>query len=224
MKERPIIMQAESVRAILEGHKTQTRRVIKPQPNQRPLRATHPNNGRMCWYEAWFDEPDVLYCPYGQPGDRLWVREAWWQHGGGTVSQEGEYRFIPDNYPGAQVAYAADHKYAPATTYYYEGWAKRPSIFMPRWASRITLEITHVRVERLQDIREQDIRAEGVATTCVYYGDRCNSSRCPEHERGYHTGVGEDFRRLWNEINAKRGYSWDSNPFVWALEFKQVQP
>jgi len=200
-KERPIIFSGEMVRAILGGTKTQTRRVIKPQPHQRDSGYTW--FGRNCFAS----NSDLLaelmedYCPHGQVGDRLWVRETW-------AHVDGE------------VWYAADGIDKPRA----DGVRVHPSIFMPRWASRIALEITGVRVERVREISDADVRAEGVAWDCGYL-NKCNSSRCPTLQRDpFHDGTLHDFERLWDSINAKRGFGWNINPFVWVVEFKRVIP
>lgn len=164
MKERPIIFSGEMVRAILAGRKTQTRRVIKPQPVIQDGVAFFKTGQR---------------CPYGQIGDRMWVREAWIRNSG-----------VP--------AYRADDPSWPGET---PKW--KPSIHMPRWASRITLEIVNVRVERLQDITVGDAWAEG----------------CPNSDVNV---IPDWFIPLWAGINAARGNGWDDNPWVWAIEFKRV--
>ena len=176
MKERPIIFSGEMVRAILDGRKTQTRRVIKPQP----LRDYAELRSR---------------CPHGVPGDRLWVRET---HG-----------FLAE-----QVLYRADvpsdfEEYKKTAFWRVEKW--RPSIHMPRWASRITLEITGVRVELVQRIGLGDITAEGIQADL---GPAAHSTINDSYVR---------FIELWDSINAKRGYGWDTNPWVWVLEFKQKE-
>jgi hypothetical protein len=154
-KERGILFSAPMVRAILEGRKTQTRRVVKNQVRR-----------------------DGYTCPYGKPGDVLWVRETW----------------CGDRFNG--VGYrATDAQSGP--------W--KPSIFMPRWASRITLEITDVQVERVHDINECDIVAEGIPFP---------TDRYVSYEE-----LLAAFRDLWDSINGKT-YPWASNPWVWALTFK----
>jgi len=190
-RERPIIFSAPMVRAILAGQKTQTRRVIKPQPDV-------PNPGTN-WTIAMSSN-----CPYGHPGARLWVRETcravelipgWggvnYLAGGGDIKIEN-----------TESAVAQWWK-----LYGYRGGCGMtvPPIHMPRWASRISLEITGVRVERVQDISEADALAEGV--------DRTNTSL-----PGYAT---ERFRRLWDSINAARGFGWEVNPWVWVIEFRR---
>ena len=168
MTERPILFNGPMVRAILDGRKTMTRRIVKAGTRD-----------------------DWNACPYGVIGDRLWVRETWRCFGG----REYEYQ---QHQPS--IIYRADD----GPTHNEGGW--RPSIFMPRWASRITLEITGVRVERLQDISEADAEAEG----CT--GD---------HRADRDSDAAQEFRSLWNQINGKRA-SWDSNPWVWVVEFRRA--
>lgn len=210
-KERPILFSAAMVRAILDGPKTQTRRVMKPQPTT--FAHAHP----AVQSEVIRAHERKHRCPYGQPGDRLWVREAHaivprtaYAHSDGVVQA-----LRPDDNHDAAV--------------YREGWERsapgrwRPSIHMPRWASRITLEITDVRVQRLQEVSENDAMAEGVQLGAApedYTGDDVLDSDC-----GYFTprSCREGFRSLWNTLNAERGYGWDVNPWVWALTFKRVE-
>lgn len=156
MTARGIIFSAESVRAILDGRKSQTRRLSKGQH---------------------------FACPHGEPGDRLWVREEW--------AIGDPLRFVDHCRDG--VAYRAVDGNQPHST---ERW--RSPLFMPRWASRITLEITRVRVERLQAIGEDDARAEGAASVAEYAG-------------------------VWDAINRRKA-PWALNPWVWAIEFRRVTP
>lgn len=216
MKERPILFNAEMVRAILDGRKTQTRRVIKLTDNGL-LRLRAP-------YATWLEDGvGPVWCPYGGspkvpmpadrlaagspygvPGDRLWVRETWSidpSEGDVTYEADGETaRFLDLGAHGA-VGIRGKH----------------PSIFMPRALSRITLEVTGVRVERVQDISGEDAGAEG--TPCIFCRKtlvtRC---QCALDKADYH----EDFQKLWDSVNAKRGYSWESNPWVWVVSFKQL--
>lgn len=140
--------------------------------------------------------------PYGACGDRLWVREAYWIHAPihGTC----------------YVRYRATEKSCPTKC--------RPSIYMPRWASRITLEITDVRVQQLQEISETDARAEGFEAEMVH-GDTCDSqSFCDGHTCGaVDCSARNNFEITWDSLNSKRGYSWESNPWVWAITFKRVE-
>lgn len=247
MKERPILFNGPMVRAILAGRKTQTRRVVKPQPPHKTVNGT-PYTGfqvttlpiRMGYdLTAYCDNPHYIgECPYGQPGDRLWVRETWrpLYVQGGTGMYEGttywaiEYRankrelrhlkciramsglfYVPE--AGASRAMHGAGWWPDAET----RW--RPSIHMPRWASRITLEVVSVRVERVQDISEADAVAEGVK--------ELGSHNPPQYSPGYVSAAGwEDSRKsfaaLWDSINGKRpGCGWDDNPFVWCVEFKR---
>jgi hypothetical protein len=168
MTERPIIFSGEMVRAILEGRKTQTRRVVKHIEDNSPV-ITDPRI---------FNKP----CPYGQPGDRLWVREA----------------FQLDDSDPTFVYFRADGKQC-------NWW--RPSIHMPRWASRITLEITGVRVERLQEINRGGAMQEG----------------CPFQNIANVTCPLTWFSFLWNSIYRTRGQGWDANPWVWVIEFRRIR-
>lgn len=195
MTERPIIFSPEMVRAILEGRKTLTRRVIKPQPMLIEL----PNDVPF-WAFSWgahcsqygVDEwtlPSIIpHCPYGQLGDRLWVREAWWTP--------------PDNKSDRlQVAYKALIQ-----PYQESNLVWRNAMFMPRWASRITLEIVKVRVERLQEIQMADLIAEGFGGHYSSYSDYNYPG----------------FRAYWDSLNGKRGFAWHVNPWVWVIEFKEI--
>lgn len=179
MKERPILFSGPMVRAIIAGTKTQTRR---------PLDRDKLYNGFA------FDDPRIARaCPYGQPGDRLWVRETWAcdEYGRRHQSQ-------------GMVYYRADAESMGT-------W--RPPIHMPRWASRIDLEITAVRVERVREISEADACAE-LGAPLVWPG--------PDPEPYRRDMIGA-FANIWDEIYSKRGYGWDINPWVWVVEFKAVQ-
>lgn len=192
MKERPILFSGPMVRAILEGRKTQTRRVVKPQPDYVCQLEKMPFTGQH-WDKR-------IKCHYGQPGDRLWVRETW-----------AKPFDVPDAKLQGRLTYRSDFRESPVLgTVRSDGamadrvkW--KPSIHMPRWASRITLEITGVRVERLQDISEQDAIAEGVQHSLHLQGGRF---------------ARENFAHLWWTINGDD--SWEQNPWVWVVEFKRV--
>lgn len=240
MKERPILMSAPMVRAILAGTKNQTRRVVKPQPTGFiggpgvqmpdgtpaplvPMDDTVPPFGRE------------ILCPYGHAGDRLWVRESW-QVARETLDYEtgGEYDVWewPDELGDPRHHLKGDARFGTKAALFYaaDGEDKnpgvfydligidnktilrpkeinwRPSIHMPRWASRITLEITEVRLERLQDIGDEDCLAEGIypTSTGLYPG----SPRAA-------------YQKLWEQINGPG--SWEANPWVWAVSFKRVE-
>jgi hypothetical protein len=212
------------VRALLAGSKTQTRRAVKlPEYVDEPIRAGfyHPTVTDRHGQEYPGDEVYGAYtsdgewarpCPYGQPGDRLWVRETWQE----DPEDDGTWAYT--QYMGCKGSPLSDipRKFQkPEYCIYREGWTGsalvwRPSIHMPRWASRILLEITGVRVERLQDIGTEDIEAEGVTTS---------DEAIMEH--GCRARV-IDFTKLWEGINGAG--SWDANPWVWVVEFKLVQP
>ena len=212
MKERPILFSGQMVRAILDGSKTQTRREYKA------------GNGRI-WPNR-NDRPGmkqiIRNCPYGQPGDRLWVRETW---------QHANHPFGP-YLPDTPVFYRADYLNDPhgpdgelSPEGKYRVW--RPSIHMPRTASRITLEVTGVRVERLQDMEgqapypgESSAMAEGVNRIDHGRGDFYFSAfRNQPHPKNWNDPV-DAFRELWESINGPG--SWDINPWVWVVEFKRI--
>lgn len=212
MKERPILFKGELVRAILEGRKTQTRRLVKPST----VAWLGSNAGGM--------DSAIDHCPYGSPGDRLWVRESW---GDADHYYQGHVNDCP-----SVVAYStrdaiqfdADEPTPIAATDMASwNWDKmkwRPSIHMPRWASRIDLEVVEVRVQRLQDITEEDAREEGLdewipcnvitGLKGVRLGGAFRQATCREH-----------FAWLWDIINGKRA-TWASNPWVWAITFRRV--
>ena len=183
-RERPIILNSEMVRAVLEGKKTQTRRPIKPQPDADGL-------ARLAGQWVWNDTDAREYrCPFGHPGDYLWVKET-----------------FATGIPGCPsgVTYRADHidpnGDGPANPIKW-----RPSIHMPRWASRITLEIINVRVEQVQEISEDDAKAEGILMN--------------DPDAILYSGM---FAHLWNTIYHKRGFGWDANPWIWVIHFRVVE-
>ncbi len=199
-KERPILFNAEMVRAILNGRKTQTRRVVKNPERMQDL--------LTCQEEA------AEWCPYGRPGDRLWVRETFQvlDYCAGEYGGQGEAGFpLKSIKPKpADGSYCVDY----AANGYEEGpW--RPSIHMPRWASRITLEVTGVRVEQVQSISGFDARAEG-------YPDHAYDADIMHYGGGKKTR--KWFRDLWDSINGKRGYGWEKNPYAWVVEFWKCEP
>jgi hypothetical protein len=207
MKERPILMSAPMVRACLDGSKTQTRRVVKPGNlggANLPSRQPTPNWNSVSYGPGiWSDDAGFSSrCPYGVPGDRLWVRECW--------------AYNPDFGQNLNfVCYRADPGHE------YDGLRWRPSIHMPRKACRIVLEVTGVRVERLQDISEADARAEGVRQ--MRDGSGCWVSReGPANLVTPWLTAREAYADLWNVINGAS--AWDANPWVWVIEFKRVKP
>ena len=230
MKGRPILFSGPMVRAISEGRKTHTRRIIKPQPDT--IRSGKP-------FTVGGLPTSPIICPYGRPGDRLWVRENFWQ--------AGDYHATyPDDDQGAwfgsrRVFYSADGTPPNEPNNHYPNglrngkysaaepnriWRSRPSIHMPRWASRITLEITDVRVEQLQDISEEDAKSEGINCYQFYPDDGwplCNGyTHVPDDgECGLHDTAVSAFGKLWESINSEN--SWSLNPWVWVVEFKRIE-
>lgn len=236
MKEHPILFSAPMVRALLDGSKTQTRRVVKPQPPAHVIDFStfhNPKGEGLAHFgfdpvkrelQDWF-----AVCPYGQPGDRLWVREAWGYIDPDNTGED----YDDDDGPGPvatytpellklgnplrdfwlrRIAYRAtwkDPKYGcgPDSP---KRW--RPSIHMPRWVSRITLEVVSVRVERLQDISEADAQAEGVNADDFEYFHNAEGTETAR----------ESYQCLWEQINGLG--SWDANPWVWVVEFRKVTP
>lgn len=212
--EHPILFNGAMVRAILEGRKTQTRRVVKNLEG-RPATSWMMHQAVEC-ADSWSSDSGWMgRCPYGQPGDRLWVREAF------AIVPRTAYR----RSEGVQQTLRPDDPYDHDAAIYREGWSRskggfrwRPSIHMPRWASRILLEITAVRVERLRDISEADARAEGISDGgCLNCGEPepCGCEEPAPDAR-------DSFCRLWQSINGPG--SWADNPWVWIVEFKRVQP
>ena len=225
VRVRPILFSAPMVRAILDGAKTQTRRVVTLREFQASTTAGYDwtwRNHRGCWEDYGTARFLRDCCPYGAVGDHLWLRETW-QHADWTEDGEPFVRYRADD----AVRFCAD---TPAGEALVDRWADlsdaaniaidgkasdrrwRPSIFMPRWASRITLEITGVRVERLQEIAPEDCIAEGI------------SPDMETHAGQYwrEDAVGQ-YRDLWDSLNAKRA-PWAANPFVWCISFKNVTP
>jgi hypothetical protein len=244
---KPILMNSFSVRAILGGRKTQTRRVITPQPDVSggkiifPWATFYPGGyvhtynedgiGGQNWPAPEFPDENKFQaalartpykdpCPYGVPGDRLWVREAW---------QLCSYGSQLPGLKEFRVRYRVDDTLR---------WVKcerdlavlktvgfKPSIFMPREFSRLTLEITSVGVERIQEISKQDAIAEGVDwRKCPMYQ---TEAQLRHMVKGWGTAMTVDyidgFKRLWNSINASPGLSWADNPWVWVVEFERIQ-
>ena len=205
MKERPILFSAPMVRAILEGRKTQTRRIIKSPSVKHPeLVLLAHDDVNSAWWPFYSDDgessvtddgmEEPIECPHGKPGDRLWVRETWME---------------PFNDPER-------FRYRATNPSYADKW--RPSIFMPRTASRITLTISSVRCERVQEISAADAVAEGLEKNHNGYwwgGAHAESGR------KQHADPRISYKELWDHINAKRA-PWASNPWVWVIKFNRV--
>jgi len=264
VKERPIIFSGEMVCATLDGRKTQTRRVIKPQPvflGLKSLERGHWAYNVSCGgWEHVVPAPDgtyransnLLHCPYGQPGDRLWVRETWchkWDKDGPVYNEDGDYDTSCLWYRATTPdVVKMDEDFA--EEYRKDGTPASPwiaSIHMPLWASRIDLEVPAVRVERVQDISEEDVLAEGVDLASWVNDGRTGEPLGPQTAR---------FAQLWNSINAKPkpaayvdgrptiyfSAPWDEadrdprkviaglphvcypNPWVWVIEFRIAPP
>lgn len=173
MKETPITFNQKMVRSILDGRKTQTRRVIKPQPKKEN-----------------FNQDIINFCPYGKPGDRIWIQEEW------AVLHSDDHLKPNEITRREKVFYSATDR---------GNYLWRYSRNMPRWASRILLEIVSIRVERLNDLSEQDAIAEGFYATQMDF---------------YEVSARKKFSQFWNDCYSYN--SWDLNPWVWAIEFKRV--
>lgn len=242
MIERPVFFNGEMIRSILQGHKTQTRRIMKNQPPEHwtPVNSLgDPDYTARTYTKEVIDRHGFLQAgpsvfgvadetwgavsPSGMPGDRLWVRENWWQAGDSVQSYPGddEYKWSGSR----RIFYAADGTPPNEPNRYYPNglsngsfsaanpnriWKKRPSIHMPRWACRILLEITAVRIERLNDISEKDCRNEG-----------CMGGHGVIPNYQYSATPREQFSNLWQTIYGCE--SWKKNPWVWVVDFKLIE-
>ncbi len=211
MKERPILFSSPMIRALLEGRKTVTRRAVKKQAALDCLAAG--------FEPAFLALPgNADFCPYGKPGDRLWVRETWYcdhfEVQKGPYLQPADMHDLDQSREDGELVYAADG----LTPYEQEQPTWKPSIHMPRWASRILLEITDVRVERLQDITEDQAKAEGVRlyTDHAELGDWWHV----EGIETYSADPRKSFELLWSSV----GGDWQASPWCWVVEFKRVTP
>lgn len=220
MKERGMIFNSEMVRAILDGRKTQTRRIMAPQPADDIERSAFPNPDAIGWKSSLkhkHGSTTAHFCPFGAVGDRILVRETFQ---GPLFDYEQMEAFLEDGSKFEKpefCQYAADGGHRPeyqdADDNLRHGW--RPSIHMPRWASRILLEITDVRVERLNSISQEDAQAEGLELT----GWRPTYSD-PDSGGEVMTPY-DNFAELWSSIYGDE--SWQANPWVWVIEFKRVE-
>jgi len=235
MKWRPILFSGEMVRAIFDGRKTETRRVLRLPASVRILgqdvpvdtsfaeTATlwRPSTIMLGTWEAVRDGISTYAqpCPYGAPGDGLWVREA--------------------HHLNSARCWAAEKTINPTdpweACYYRAGWDRRaphwrPSIHMPKWACRLFLRVLEVRVERVQDITWEAALAEGVVASDAW--GAVTGDDLPQHpelppnaaiDRGWADYTRAAFRHLWDAINAKRGYGWDANPWVWVVRFERTE-
>ena len=207
MKERPILFSAPMVRAILDDRKTQTRRIMNPQPE--------PIGGEPLNF-------NIQASRLGKPGDLLYIKEAawmWCERKPNGTTKTGKQRWLYEPLREAPVVYCADHPDKPQVNIAHVktgnqwGWRKKIGRFLPRWASRTTLEIVSVRVELLQDISEEDAKAEG-SYVCDYFGRRLldQSSNQGCYKWGY--------RSIWESLNGAG--SWDLNPLVRVVEFRRI--
>ncbi len=215
-KERPILFSGPMVRAILAGKKTQTRRVVKPQPTCQW--SVPPAVLFEGYLRRWGcgDDVNKIRCPY-EVGLKLWVRETWLEldrHHWHTAGRREELVDFCGTPKINSVAYAADSGGSDSDRCRIElGYTRwRPSIHMPRWASRLTLEITDVRVQHVQEISEADAAAEGVEIVSI-----------ADAPRNAAWTFRQDFSRLWDSINSTRGFGWQANPWAWAISFKVVK-
>lgn len=234
--ERGMIFNGEMVRAILDGRKTQTRRPVNPQPE---LTAGSGFSWKGGIYGSGSSDRETnknfahVVCPFGKLGDRIWVRETWWQAG-------QSYARYPDDdeygwYGSRRTLFAADGNPPNEPNDHYPNglgggkfsaakpnhlWRKRPSIHMPRWASRILLEITDVRVERLNSISETDAEAEGIDMEALFDSQDCYDCIAGHNMSGRPTATGA-FKYLWESIYGSD--SWQTNPWVWVIEFKRIE-
>ncbi len=233
MKERPILFSSPMVRAILEGRKTQTRRVVNfgknaISPNGPYIEDGPPGSLKHAIHEGQKISTRAA-CLYGVPGDRLWVKEGWRPRIAhscamntcdcGDVSikymADGEERYFPDgSMPDEWTMPKAASKHSVTC------------LFMPRWASRITLEITDVRIQRVQEISEEDAKAEGLRIhenpNCSLGCGRYMYTAFPGAHSLWELDARTAFKNLWDSINGKK-HPWSSNPCVWALTFRRVQ-
>lgn len=228
MKTTHVLFATNMAKAVHEGNKTQTRRIVKGQP---PYHETHASidyqqDLDVYWW-WWGSYTQTIYheakCPYGKSGDQLWVKEtfyAWgrWETRFSEKKKRDEWHFIDLTLQcGESYRYAdcAPEKVLSGKTGMV-GWWKRPSIFMPRVASRILLEISAIRVERLNDISDDDAIAEGAkADPCDHARRTCSEIGC------YCPSAKNDFQYIWDSINGKN--SWQLNPWVWVVTFKKIE-
>ena len=230
MKERPILFSAPMVRAILEGRKTQTRRVIRRQPHMAHLGfmmldEIKPGYATICGPDYPDGDSDDERCPFGMPGDQLWVRETWLQMDTDHWADPGkpkDWTYGQPKHPRRNaIAYRAETDLDGEAIRIEYGYKWRPSIFMPRWASRITLKVKSLSVQPVQEISEFAAQAEGFAAWT--------------HRTEGTISARRQFQGLWEKLNGKGkkrrrsgfvdvipGNSWESNPWVWVIEFSRL--
>ncbi|MBC8424460.1 hypothetical protein H8E07_10085 [bacterium] len=237
MTTRPILFSGEMVRAILDGRKTQTRRILKPKVPWRGRSEgghdwipqdfcdEHGNQGDWVWAEGG-DTHEIGRCPHGIPRDRLYVKEAAWMWcanviDGTTPTGRPKHRYIPIAKVPPVFCATSDKPTEPPTGEWPSPylWRYKTARFLPRWASRITLEVTGVRVERVGEISAADASAEGCGTVLVFEGERTPLLAISGEAKAADVAR---FRALWDSLNAARGFGWDTAPWVWVVEFQRV--
>lgn len=255
VRERPVLFSGPMVKALIDGRKTQTRRMVKPQPEPDFRTVKQDGGGHWIWWSGP-DRPGLgeftrraypngegVRCPYGRAGERLWVKETFARRLDVDPKEEPEKarHYALCRADGTGLDEPHWHSYPHRWT---------PAIHMPRWASRLTLEITEVRVQRLGEISEEDAVAEGIRVRpgddlshgkvgyqgCypgLYHmaaGDGlccCSAVKPPRTDVRYGTRLSPPlcaFREIWDSINARRDYSWESNPWVWCIAFRVLPP
>jgi hypothetical protein len=202
LREHPILFSTPMVKAILSGNKVMTRRVVKLRDGDDPYlsggRLIHPMSG-------------LISCPYGEAGDLLWCREGFWTNG--AKPSEADFVIYHLEHESGLREVSKDRQGNFQEGAFIGQYKRFPSIFLPRWASRIILEITSIKVERLWDISEEDIKAEGFN----YLAYRCADEMKPEDWSEFSDG--------WDMINGKRkGCSWADNPWCWCISFRRIKP
>lgn len=216
MTDKPIIFSGPMIRALLDGRKTQTRNILSPKSGIGPAHRVE----RICgaWMACEYDRRWPLRLPHA-PGDRLWAREAHYL----TDDGYGQYAVFAEDAEDVTAHFSlvneTQQRYDLSDTWAAQHLRRRPPIHMPRWASRLTLVVTDVRVQRVQEISEEDAKAEGIEYdddrsrgNCIAWRDYLDrGGKC-----AYSIG---SFRSLWDSLNAKRGFGWDANPWVVATTF-----
>lgn len=215
MTERPILMTPENAQKCFEGVKTQTRRLLKQQPDKFQHVEYDSRKGWQYWWDVGSSgmsdvrqEYAPLKCPYGAVSDRLWIKEASWIWGTWVHEEDGWH--FREHYSRRVSFSVVDGALTGKRGDVEPRWIRRPGIFMPRWACRTVVEITEIRVQRVQDCSTEDAIAEGAETwegECLLREKRLTKAQL-------------QYAALWESINGAG--SWDANPFVWALTFKKV--
>jgi len=208
MTTHPILFSAPMIRALLDGRKTQTRRVIKKVGNNNHIDYKNQILRRTLSTHV-LEAPKLGICPHGQIGDLLWVRETWSHDADSLESLRAEFEDImPPQFPHGPY-YRADGIHENT------GLKWKPCIFMPRWASRLTLRVADVHVERVQEISQTDAISEGLVVDSAGHAAPVDDDICWTSPRSA-------YRMLWDSINEKRGYGWAGNPWVWVIGFEVI--